>query len=115
LALLAATTVRAHVHLSIGPGMDGWRWLDRVDEVTLVEEGESNLVSLLQVSPPPMDRLRALAPVDTELRRALNNGGISVVEGPVLANGRLELRHYLREQSVSQTVHRYGNVLAKYR
>ena len=115
LALLAAATVRAQVHLSIAPGMDEWRWLDRMDNVTLVEEGESNLVSLLQVSPPPMDRLRALAPLETELRRALNNGGISVVEGPVLVNGRLELRHYLREQAVSQTVHRYGNVLAKYR
>ena len=34
---------------------------------------------------------------------------------PVLANGHLELGHYLREQAVSQTVHRYGNVLARYR
>lgn len=115
LALLATATVRAQVHLSIAPGMDEWRWLDRVDNVSLVEEGESNLISLLQVSPPPMDRLRALPPLKTALRQALNEGGISVVEGPVLANGRLELRHYLREQAVSQTVHRYGNVLAKWR
>ncbi|MCL4831762.1 MAG: proline dehydrogenase family protein [Caldilineaceae bacterium] len=115
LALLAAATVRAAVHLSIGPGMEAWHWLERAEGVTLVEEGESNLVSLLQIAPPPVDRLRALAPLETELRRALNNGGISVIEGPLLANGRLELGHYLREQAVSQTVHRYGNVLAKYR
>ncbi len=115
LALLAAATVRATVHLSIGPGMEGWHWLSRVEGFVLVEEGESNLVSQLQVTPPRVDRLRALAPLDAELRRALNNGGISVVEGPVLANGRLELGHYLREQAVSQTVHRYGNVLAKWR
>jgi len=115
LALLAAATVRATVHLSIGPDMEAWHWLERVEGIRLVAEGESNLVSLLQVTPPPVDRLRALGPLETELRRALNNAGISVVEGAVLANGRLELGHYLREQAVSQTVHRYGNVLAKYR
>lgn len=115
LALLAAATVRATVHLSVGPGMESWHWLERVEGFTLAEEGESNLVAQLQVSPPPVDRLRALAPLETELRRALNNAGISVVEGTVLANGRLELGHYLREQAVSQTVHRYGNVLAKWR
>ena len=37
-------------------------------------------------------------------------GGLRVVRDEVLANGRLEFRHYLREQSVSETVHRYGNV-----
>lgn len=115
LALLAAATVRATVHLSIGPGMDAWHWLERVEGIKLVEEGESNLVALLQMTPPPVDRLRALAPLETELHRALNNGGIDVAEGPVLANGRLELVHYLREQAVSRTVHRYGNVPAKWR
>ena len=49
------------------------------------------------------------------LRRALNTAGISVVDVPALANGRLELRYYLREQALSQTVHRYGNVMKTYR
>jgi hypothetical protein len=57
------------------------------------------------------DLLRALGPLATALRRALNTAGISVVDVPVLANGRLELRYYLREQALSQTVHRYGNVM----
>jgi RHH-type proline utilization regulon transcriptional repressor/proline dehydrogenase/delta 1-pyrroline-5-carboxylate dehydrogenase len=39
----------------------------------------------------------------------------SAVDIPVLANGRLELRYYLREQALSQTVHRYGNVMNTYR
>jgi hypothetical protein len=30
----------------------------------------------------------------------------------VVATGRLELRWYLREQTVSRVVHRYGNVMA---
>ena len=33
-----------------------------------------------------------------------------MVDVPVLANGRLELRWYLREQSISNVLHRYGNV-----
>ena len=61
------------------------------------------------------DRLRALGPLSAALRRALNTAGISVVDVPVLANGRLELRYYLREQALSQTVHRYGNVMKTYR
>ena len=40
---------------------------------------------------------------------------MSVVDVPVLANGRLELRYYLREQALSQTVHRYGNLMKTYR
>ena len=47
--------------------------------------------------------------------RALNAAGVSVVDVPVLANGRLELRYYLREQALSQTVHRYGNIMKTYR
>ncbi len=31
-----------------------------------------------------------------------------MVEGPLQANGRLELGHYLAEQAVSQTVHAMG-------
>jgi RHH-type proline utilization regulon transcriptional repressor/proline dehydrogenase/delta 1-pyrroline-5-carboxylate dehydrogenase len=34
-----------------------------------------------------------------------------VIDAPVLANGRLELRWYLREQTVSRVVHRYGNIM----
>ena len=56
------------------------------------------------------DRLQALGPLSTALRRALNTAGISVVDLPVLANGRLERRYYLWEQALSQTVHRYGTI-----
>jgi RHH-type proline utilization regulon transcriptional repressor/proline dehydrogenase/delta 1-pyrroline-5-carboxylate dehydrogenase len=34
-----------------------------------------------------------------------------VIDAPVLANGRLELRWYLREQALSRVVHRYGNLM----
>ena len=34
-----------------------------------------------------------------------------VLDAPVAAAGRLELSHYLREQTVSRVVHRYGSVM----
>jgi hypothetical protein len=44
----------------------------------------------------------------------LNTAGISMVDVLVLANGLLDLHYYLREQGLSLTVHRYGNVLKTY-
>ena len=37
-------------------------------------------------------------------------GNIFRVSPEVLCNGRVELLNYLREQAISQTVHRYGNI-----
>ncbi len=36
-----------------------------------------------------------------------------IADQPLSLFGRLELRHYLREQSVTQTTHRYGNLTAQ--
>jgi RHH-type proline utilization regulon transcriptional repressor/proline dehydrogenase/delta 1-pyrroline-5-carboxylate dehydrogenase len=36
---------------------------------------------------------------------------VDVVDAPVVRSGRLEMRWYLREQAVSRTLHRFGNVL----
>jgi RHH-type transcriptional regulator, proline utilization regulon repressor / proline dehydrogenase / delta 1-pyrroline-5-carboxylate dehydrogenase len=33
-----------------------------------------------------------------------------VLDAPILANGRLELRAYVREQTLSHVIHRYGNL-----
>ena len=78
-------------------------------------EDEASLIVRVEARDVIYDRLRALGPLSTTLRRVLNTVGVSVVAVPVLANGRLELRYYLREQALSQTVHRYGNILKTYR
>lgn len=114
-AVLAAATVGARLTLSLGPDLEAWHWLHGVAGIQVVVEEEAGLIARLGAAAPPYDRCRALGPLAPALRQALNEAGVSVVEGPVLANGRLELRHYLREQAVAQTVHRYGNVMEKYR
>ena len=42
--------------------------------------------------------------------RAANLSNLTIVPGPTHSNGRIELLNYLREQSISETVHRYGNI-----
>ncbi len=56
-------------------------------------------------------RVRVLGEIADELRRAANAAGVHLADDPVTTDGRIELLHYLREQSVSRTLHRYGNVV----
>ena len=41
---------------------------------------------------------------------AANQAGIHLADGPVTANGRVELLNYLKEQAISRTLHRFGNL-----
>jgi RHH-type proline utilization regulon transcriptional repressor/proline dehydrogenase/delta 1-pyrroline-5-carboxylate dehydrogenase len=58
------------------------------------------------------DRIRYAAPdrVPAEIYRAAAASGSYIARAPVLMEGRMELLHYLREQSISHSYHRYGNL-----
>ncbi len=56
-------------------------------------------------------RIRTIGSPDDGLRKTAGVAGIHIADDPVTANGRVELLHYLREQAVSRTLHRYGNLL----
>ena len=58
-----------------------------------------------------VQRIRVVGTCSQELRAAANEAGIHIADDPVTAEGRIELLHYLREQAISRTTHRYGNVL----
>ncbi len=58
-----------------------------------------------------VSRIRLIGSCDDGLRTAANSAGVHVADDVVTANGRIELLHYLREQSVSRTLHRYGNLV----
>ena len=57
-----------------------------------------------------IDRLRALGPVDNRLWLEAAATGVEIDDSPVVATGRVELLRWVREQAVSVTLHRYGNV-----
>ncbi|MDD7965181.1 proline dehydrogenase family protein [Actinomycetospora lemnae] len=62
--------------------------------------------------PRPGERLRVVGTPSDELRRAAAEAGSSLVEAPVVADGRREMLTVLREQAVSVTRHRFGHVEA---
>jgi RHH-type proline utilization regulon transcriptional repressor/proline dehydrogenase/delta 1-pyrroline-5-carboxylate dehydrogenase len=109
--ILAACVAGIRLTLSLAPDSQPWKWLDECDGVELAIETEAGFVERL-AHPGDAERVRASAalPVSTAARAAANGTGVTVIEAPVLANGRLELRWYLREQTVSRVLHRYGSV-----
>ena len=58
-----------------------------------------------------VERVRVVGTCPRNLRAAANQAGVHLADDPVTADGRVELLHYLREQTVSHTTHRYGNIL----
>lgn len=54
-------------------------------------------------------RIRVVGPVEDALRQAtIERPEVAVLEGPVTGSGEVELRHYVHEQAVSMTLHRFG-------
>ena len=58
-----------------------------------------------------VERVRVVGTCSRELRAAANEAGVHLADDPVTADGRIELLNYLREQAVTRTTHRHGNIL----
>ncbi len=58
-----------------------------------------------------VDRVRVVGTCCPRLRATANETGVHIADAPVTADGRIELLHYLREQAVTCTLHRYGNLV----
>lgn len=55
-------------------------------------------------------RIRSLNAPSIQVLNAASQAGCYINATPVMANGRIELLHYLREVSISSDYHRYGNL-----
>lgn len=80
--------------------------LDTTDLV--VEENEKALIKAIAKA----DRIRFLKPenVTQNIYQALADKAIYISSAPFIGHGRIELMHYFREQSISDSYHRYGNL-----
>jgi len=106
--LVAARTCGVPVEISVAGGrLDSW--VGGEDDPTGTIESEAELATRLASA--TIERLRALTPLTSATRAAAHAASVTVRDGPVLGAGRLELRAYLREQTVSRVVHRYGTVM----
>ncbi|MBV7336223.1 bifunctional proline dehydrogenase/L-glutamate gamma-semialdehyde dehydrogenase [Chloroflexi bacterium TSY] len=78
-------------------------------DAQVTQESESELADRIET----FERLRHMGKPSTELLMAAHEQHVSIISEPVTTIGRLELRFYLREQSVTETLHRYGNIIKK--
>ncbi len=60
-----------------------------------------------------LSRVRMLDRVADVVRDVANRRNIHLIDDPVTRSGCIELRHYLREQAVSETTHRFGNLVRR--
>ncbi|MEO1203404.1 MAG: proline dehydrogenase family protein, partial [Pseudomonadota bacterium] len=78
--------------------------------IEFVEESDEELAAAIRDG--HCDRLRYAGRerVPKVVLRAIGDTGVYVASAPVLAEGRIELLWYLREQSISFDYHRYGTL-----
>ena len=85
-----------------------FHWQQLVPILRVVEE--TNAQFLERVKAGRFQRIRLVTAGDPDLYFAAATAGIRIIEQAVLANGRFELLHYLREVAMSCDYHRYGNL-----
>jgi RHH-type proline utilization regulon transcriptional repressor/proline dehydrogenase/delta 1-pyrroline-5-carboxylate dehydrogenase len=74
------------------------------------EESDAAFVSRLPELAASAEFLRCHGPLPEEVLRAAHRLSLNIIDVPFTADGRTELRYWLREQAVSTTKHRYGQI-----
>ncbi len=107
--ILAAKLCGVELHLSVEKGRP---WIQRMNGhfADMVVETERDLFSRLLEMPDKVHYLRGCG-LSEELKIKARELELEVIDHPVLANGRIELLSFFREQSISETTHRYGNII----
>jgi len=79
-----------------------------LDTTPLTVDTDEDLIKML----PQIDRIRYAAPdrVPGPIWSAAASNGFYIARAPVLMHGAIELLHYLKEQSICDSYHRYGNL-----
>lgn len=82
--------------------------LPKIPKVKIVKETESQFVA--RIKKGGVNRIRFFSPASDSLKRACAEAACNLIVAPILANGRIELLNHLREVSLSNDYHRYGNL-----
>lgn len=108
--LLGAKLCGVTLDLSVEQGRT---WLQRMNGYydSLIVETEVELILRIKKEVKDGQVLRGNGISETLSNTAILCG-MKVWDRSVLANGRLELLGYLQEQTVSETMHRYGNLIS---
>ena len=102
----AATLTRTPVLVSAHPelGLPG-----SLGHVQVVTADDDSFAARALAQAGPAGRVRVVGSTPSSLRSA-SPTEVTVLDGPVLANGRRELLTFVREQAISRTRHRFGHV-----
>ena len=85
-----------------------FNWLELLPILKVTKENEETF--LKHTREKKMERIRLVEPASKALQEAAAESAVHIIDAPVLASGRFELLHYLREVSLSIDYHRYGNL-----
>lgn len=107
-ATICSTPMEFSVESSLMRSHVNQELLKQFPHFTVYIESQSDFIKRIQED--RFKRIRLLTTPNPDLQAALAEAVCNVVSSPVLANGRLELLHYLREVSLSFDYHRYGNL-----
>ncbi len=104
-AVIASTTVGGSLCISAEVPLEFQSSIDTVIESddTLIE----------RMSGSNFSKLRMPGNTNVSIAAAAHAAGITVDTAPVIRNGRVELIHWLREQSVTECQHRYGLIRSR--
>lgn len=112
----AAQTAKCKVLVSVPEGLEGktisfLRKRERREflrKIKIISQSDDQLIDSMDT----IDRIRYADPrrVPSKVNEASAQKGFFIAADPVLMEGRIELLHYYRSQSVCNNYHRYGNL-----
>ncbi|WP_417747052.1 proline dehydrogenase family protein [Rosistilla oblonga] len=82
-------------------------WAARIE---MIEETTQQWIDAIEQGEVLRIRMTHAAAIEPVVREAANQHNVYICQTPVLSDGRYELLHYVREQSVCVDYHRYGNL-----
>ena len=85
--------------------------LDLEDATPPEEKEVARVIVAERLAGLAVERVRVVGRAPETLRVAARAVGVHLADDPVTRSGRVELLHYLREQTISRTTHRYGSHL----
>lgn len=111
LSLLAASTAKTHLTISIDGGNDKLQALEKAISIT---KGADILIENEEQFIADMDKYERVRTCTANLSDAIFEKaaklGKHIATHKPLVEGRLELLHYLKEQSIAFEYHRYGSI-----
>jgi RHH-type proline utilization regulon transcriptional repressor/proline dehydrogenase/delta 1-pyrroline-5-carboxylate dehydrogenase len=111
-ACLAAISVGAQPALSLHPSFAGAELLRKLELRGCDVDVQDEATAAARLTERAVSRVRQLGTIEPALRTAAAVSGGYIAAEPVLAAGRIELLHYVREQALSNAYHRYGSLHA---